>query len=247
MNWSARCAAIVPCSNEASAIADVIVAVQRYLPLVFVVDDGSSDGTGGVAKRAGAEVLQHDKRCGKGAALQTGWECARRRGFEWALALDGDGQHSAEDIPAFLDMAERTGAELVVGNRMSNPEGMPRVRRTVNRWMSKRISKLAGLQLPDSQCGFRLMNLHTWSKLAVSASHFEIESDILLAFSTRGCSIKFVPIQVIYKAEQSKIQPMRDTIRWFRWWWRARRGIQCAARALSNRPMIVPQEAQERG
>lgn len=241
MNWSNRCAAIIPCLNEASAVSEVIVAVRQYLPTTFVIDDGSSDETSDLAKRAGAEVLRHDAPRGKGAALQTGWESARARGFEWALALDGDGQHSPEEIPEFLSAAERTGAGLVVGNRMINPEGMPWLRRNVNRWMSKRISKLAGLPLPDSQCGFRLMNLNAWAKLPVTAAHFEIESDVLLAFAVGGYSIEFVPIQVIYKAEKSKIQPMRDTIRWARWWYRARHQMQRAPRTSSNPAMALPQ------
>jgi hypothetical protein len=137
--------------------------------------------------------------------------------------MDGDGQHASDDIPKFFQGAERTGAPLIVGNRMGQCADMPRVRRWVNRWMSARISALAGMPLPDSQCGFRLMNLKTWSTLASTAAHFEIESDVLLAFAARGCAIEFVPIQVIYRSEQSKIHPVRDTIRWFRWWRRARR------------------------
>lgn len=249
VNWCTQCAAIIPCLNEASAIADVVVAARQYFPIVFVVDDGSTDDTGSVARRAGAEVLRHEMPRGKGAALQTGWEHARECGSDWALTLDGDGQHSADDIPAFLDAAAQSGAELIVGNRMSHPEGMPWLRKNVNRWMSWRISKLAGLELPDSQCGFRLMNLNAWSKLAVTATCFEIESDVLLAFAARGYSIEFVPIQVIYKTELSKIHPLRDTIRWFRWWWRARRQV-CGQRApgvLLKPAIAVSEKVQERG
>lgn len=222
MDWTSQCAVVIPCLNEADKIADVVASVRQYLPAVFVIDDGSKDGTTAVARGAGAEVLQHEFSRGKGVALQTGWRRAKELGFKWALAMDGDGQHSAQDVPKFLDSAERTGAELIVGNRMAEPKGMPWLRRFVNRWMSKRISKLADVSLPDSQCGFRLMNLETWAALPVTASHFEIESDVLLAFAMRTCRIEFVPIQVIYKGEQSKIHPVRDTVRWFRWWWRAR-------------------------
>jgi hypothetical protein len=107
---------------------------------------------------------------------------------------------------------------------MSDPKGMPFVRRRVNRWMSKRISELAGVSLPDSQCGFRLMHLKTWNQLIVAASHFEIESEMLMAFARAGCAIEFTPIEVIYKTEQSKIHPVRDTVRWVKWWSRVRRG-----------------------
>ena len=222
MNCPLHCAAVIPCLNEAASIASVVRAARQHISDVFVIDDGSLDKTGALAREAGAVVLQHGQPRGKGEALRTGWKHARECGFEWALTMDGDGQHDAKEIPVFLDAAARTGAELVVGNRMANAPAMPWLRRNVNRWMSKQISKLAGVSLPDSQCGFRLMNLQTWSELPITAARFEIESDVLVAFARRGCAIRFVPIRVIYKAEQSKIHPVRDTIRWLQWWRRVR-------------------------
>jgi len=235
--------------NEVSTIAELVTAVRQHIPNVVVIDDGSTDNTSFLAKGAGAEVIRHESPRGKGAALKTGWEHARRSGFEWVLTLDGDGQHWAGDIPAFLEVAERCEPELIVGNRMDNPAGMPWLRRNVNRWMSQRISNLAGLRLPDSQCGFRLMKLKAWSKLSLTATRFEIESDVLLGFAARGYSIEFVPIQVIYKSERSKIHPVRDTIRWFRWWRQAREQMsgRPARQALPKRVIAIPPEADERG
>jgi glycosyltransferase involved in cell wall biosynthesis len=222
MNWTTQCAVVIPCLNEAARITRVVIAARRFVPAVFVVDDGSRDGTRAAAVQAGAEVLRHEFPQGKGAALQTGWTHAKSLGFHWALSMDGDGQHSANDIPKFFAAAEQTHAPLIIGNRMEDPRDMPRLRRWVNHWMSRRISALARMPLPDSQCGFRLMNLQTWASLPVNAAHFEIESDLLLVFARSECPIEFVPIEVIYKSEQSKIHPVRDTVRWFRWWWRAR-------------------------
>ncbi len=232
MNWPTQCAAVIPCLNEARTVAKVVKAVRRLVPTVFVVDDGSQDDTAANATRAGAVVLRNTVSQGKGSALQIGWNHAFKCGFDWVLTMDGDAQHSANDVPKFFAVAERTGAKLVVGNRMSDPNGMPLVRRWVNRWMSERISGLAGISLPDSQCGFRLMNLEVWKQLPVAASHFEIESDVLLAFARAGCVIEFAPIEVIYKGEQSKIHPVRDTVRWVKWWRRAVRPD--ASRFLEN-------------
>jgi glycosyltransferase involved in cell wall biosynthesis len=226
MNWRAECAAVIPCLNEAAAIGSVVAAVRRHLPAVFVVDDGSIAATARVAEEAGAEVLRHETSRGKGAALQTAWQHSRERGFKWALALDGDGQHSADDIPAFLQCAERSSAALVVGNRMADTASMPWVRRLVNRWMSRRLSKGMRCLLPDSQCGFRLMNLEVWSALPLKATHFEVESEVLLQFVAAGHRVEFVPIRVIYQDERSKIQPVRDTVRWFRWWRDARAALR---------------------
>jgi glycosyltransferase involved in cell wall biosynthesis len=220
MSWAEQCAAVIPCLNEATAIGKVIAGVRRYVPNVWVVDDGSTDATSSGAEAAGARVLRHAVPQGKGASLQDGWRAVQTAGFQWALTLDGDGQHASEDIPAFFELADETGARLVSGNRMNDTRRMPLVRRGVNLWMSRQLSRAAGTRLPDTQCGFRLMNLTDWAALPVKAVHFEIESEILIAFARAGHRIGFVPIQVIYEDERSKIHPLRDTVRWFRWWQR---------------------------
>jgi glycosyltransferase involved in cell wall biosynthesis len=218
MHWPVQCGAVIPCLNEEKSIARVVSGVRRHLPAVIVIDDGSTDATGREAQSAGAEVLRNPVPQGKGAALVRGWTHALERGLAWAVTLDGDGQHSPDDIPHLLGCAERTGASLVVGNRMGSTRDMPWLRLAVNRWMSSRISRLANRSFPDTQCGFRLMDLVAWRGLPVSASHFEIESEVLVAFARAGLRIEFVPVQSIYEEEQSKIHPWRDTLRWWRWW-----------------------------
>lgn len=209
---------VIPCLNEAGTIAHVVKGVRHYLPAVIVVDDGSSDETGRLAEGAGAEVIRQAETLGKGAALRAGCLRARERNFNWVLLLDGDGQHAPEDIPALLSAAGAGGIDLVVGNRMEAAERMPWLRRRVNAWMSRRLSAAAGMWLPDSQCGFRLMRLSAWSTLSLATTHFEVESEVLLGFVARGFEVRFVPIKTIYKDERSKIHPLRDTVRWFRWW-----------------------------
>jgi len=222
MNWAADCAAVIPCLDEERTIGSVVTAMRSYVQTVLVIDDGSADRTAELAERAGAEVLRHKCTQGKGAALQAGWQRAHDLGFTWALTLDGDGQHCPDDVPGFFKCAESTSAMLVVGNRMGNAASMPWLRRVVNRWLSRRLEKLAGRPLPDSQCGFRLMRLDSWAALPITAMHFEIESEVLLRFLVEGLRVEFVPIQAIYKGEQSKIHPWKDTVRWFRWWKKAR-------------------------
>ncbi len=233
MDWARQCVAVIPCFNEAGRIVEVVHGVQRYLPTVLVVDDGSTDATAERALAAGAEVLRQPANHGKGAALRAGWQAAREHGFAWALTLDGDGQHAPEEIPAFFDCAERTGAALVSGERMSHPAGMPWVRRQVNRWLSRRLSKLTGVRLADTQCGFRLVNLDAWSRTTLSTGRYEVESEMLLAFLAAGHKVEFVPVRVIYRTERSKINPVVDAARWLRWWLprrQARRAAQRQAR-----------------
>ncbi|MCU0772032.1 MAG: glycosyltransferase family 2 protein [Verrucomicrobia bacterium] len=221
---------MIPCLNEGKAIGRVVREVRNHLPSVLVVDDGSTDDTGARAHAAGAQVIRHATPQGKGAALRAGWTVARQQGFDWVLCLDGDGQHAAADIPAFLACAEQTGAAMVVGDRMAHPEGMPWLRRQVNRWMSRRLSRLSGKHLPDTQNGFRLINLACCAPQCTVAAHFEIESELLLDFLQQGVRVEFVPVTVIYESERSKIHPWRDTLRWFRWWRGAARRFRRARR-----------------
>lgn len=219
MDWSTQCAAAIPCLNEAGYVAAVVRGVRLYLPTVFVVDDGSTDGSAQIAEAAGAQVLRHASNQGKGAALSTAWAEARRRGFRWVLCLDGDGQHDPADLPALLVRAAQTGAELVVGNRFHNGHaGVPFMRRVVNRWMSRQLSRLAGVSLPDTQCGFRLLDLELHRRLDLATQRFEIESELLMAALAAHARVEFVPIRAIYKAGPSKIEPVTDAWRWWRWW-----------------------------
>jgi glycosyltransferase involved in cell wall biosynthesis len=223
-----KCVAVIPCLNEAANIFTLVETLRRQINDVIVVDDGSRDDTAALAARAGAEVIRHDQPRGKGASLKAGWQRAAERGFSWALCLDGDGQHSVEDVPLFLAAIRAGSADLIVGNRFANPGKMPWLRRQVNQWMSRRLARVAGIALPDSQCGFRMMRLSAWAKVPLESQHFEIESEMLLAFVAGGCSIQFVPVRTIYADERSKVNPLRDTVRWLRWW-------RAAQTKISNR------------
>lgn len=211
------CAVIIPCFNESRNIGALVAQVRRHIPWVLVVDDGSKDGTSQIALECGAKVLRHGSNLGKGASLRTGWKAASDNGFHWALSLDGDGQHSPSDIPGFLaQMTSRTA--LLVGNRMADSRKMPLVRRIANRWMTRRLTKLAGIELLDSQCGFRMVNLKALRNIAIHSLHFEIESELIAAFASKGLGIDFIDIQTIYNDGKSRINPVVDGIRWFKWW-----------------------------
>ena len=221
--WRTVCAVIIPCLNEGGTIADLVHQVRNYLTTVIVVDDGSTDGTAANAAAAGATVISMEAASGKGTALLAGWRTAADLGFTWVLNMDGDGQHAPSDIPVFLENAQPEKPALVIGNRMGNPASMPWIRRKVNRWMSARLSRRLKVPLPDSQCGFRLMHLPSLLQNGLTVQRFEVESAMILAAVRRGLPIAFVPIEVIYRHGRSKINPITDTIRWFRWFWSAGR------------------------
>ena len=215
---SFNCIAVIPCLNESASIAPLVAAVRRQHPDVLVVDDGSTDATAQLAENTGVVVIRHERNFGKGAAVRTGLAHALEQDFEWAVLLDGDGQHAPEDLPALRRCAEQTGAKLVIGNRMAQAHKMPWLRRSVNRWMSQMISRRAGKFLPDTQSGFRLIHLPTWAALPLHAQRFEVESEMLLAFLAAGRRVEFVPVQVLHSGRASHICPVADAVRWLKWW-----------------------------
>jgi glycosyltransferase involved in cell wall biosynthesis len=226
---------VIPCLNESASIATMVGAVRGQLSCVLVVDDGSTDNTAILAKNSGAIVVKHERNLGKGVALKTGLSRALKHGCEWAVTLDGDGQHAPEDLPALLRCAERTGALLVIGNRMNEARKIPWLRRQVNRWMSRKLSQRAGCHLPDTQSGFRLIHLPSWAALSLNTEHFEIESEMLMAFLAAQHPVAFVPVRVINRNRRSHIHPVTDSLRWWKWW-----------RGLERRP-AAPVEVENGG
>jgi glycosyltransferase involved in cell wall biosynthesis len=211
-------AALIPCYFEEKRIRDVAGRAHAQLDTVLVVDDGSTDSTESEARAAGVEVVRHTVNQGKGAAIKTGLkELAARTNLEYILILDGDGQHSPEEIPRFLEEANRSHAPMLVGNRMTDTKKMPFVRKMTNRFMSWQISRVCGRAIPDSQCGFRMIQRDLAPALAaIETTNFDFETEMLVVASRKGCEIAAVPISTIYGDEVSKIHPVRDTIRFFR-------------------------------
>lgn len=211
-------AALIPCYFEEKRVGEVARRVREQLDTVLVVDDGSTDRTSEEAKATGVEVMRHDVNQGKGAAIKTGLRALSARDrIEYIIILDGDGQHLPEEIPRFLAEANRSGAAMLVGNRMSDLKTMPAVRRLTNQFMSAKISGVCGQEIPDTQCGFRMMRRHLASALcAAPSTRYDYETEMLAIVARQGCQIGAVPVSTIYGDEKSKIHPVRDTLRFFK-------------------------------
>lgn len=209
-------AALIPAFLEEAHIADVARRARAQLDHVLVVDDGSADGTESAAQNAGVEVIRHAVNRGKGAAIKTGLAALGRNGIEYILILDGDGQHRPEEIPMFVAEANASGADVVIGNRMTDTRTMPLVRRLTNRFMSARISALCGQGIPDTQCGFRMLHREVVPHLFCESDAYDYETEMLIIAARRGFQISSVPVSTVYGDEKSKIHPLRDTIRFLK-------------------------------
>jgi glycosyltransferase involved in cell wall biosynthesis len=210
-------AAVIPAYQDETHIGDIVRRTLERLDHVLVVDDGSSDQTGQRARQAGAEVIVHDQNRGKGEAIKTGLGHWLNRDVTWVSLLDSDGQHLPEEIDRFMAAAaSATRPTFFVGTRMNNIAGMPFIRRVVNRYMSRRISRLCGQKIPDTQCGFRMLDRQLIPELLGGGDRFDYETEVLIIASRKGYQIESVPITTVYTDQVSKIRPVRDAVRFFK-------------------------------
>ncbi len=217
---------LVPAYNEARTIGQVISAVREMTKSVIVIDDGSRDATAQLAQDAGAIVIKHQVNKGKGAALQTGFKYVLDNGYDAVITMDSDGQHDANDIPAFLEAFNKklffpsrfhgNYPGIIIGTRMNDISKMPTVRKFTNKLTSFVGSMLARQKLSDSQSGFRLISSDVLKTVQLETSGFEMESELLIKASKAGFRIVSVPIKTIYGREISKINPKKDTYRFLR-------------------------------
>ena len=182
-----------------------------------MVDDGSTDATAERARSSGVDVVIHPQNRGKGESIKTGLRYWLERGSEYVVLLDADGQHLPEEISRFVDSAaSESNAKIFIGSRMNDISAMPLVRRIVNRYMSGKISRVCGQQIPDTQCGFRMLHRDIIPEVLSGASRFEYETEMLIIASRKGHRVASVPITTVYSDEVSSINPVRDTMRFFK-------------------------------
>jgi len=212
-----RIVILIPAHNEAKTIGSLTKTIIELGYDVIVVDDGSLDDTAVLARTQGAQVISTYKKSGKGNALRLAFKEAISKNYDAVITLDGDGQHSPSDIANLVEAYQKSHADIVNGDRMHDPVGMPWLRRATNSFMSWLISLVCRQQITDTQCGFRLITARVLKSIELISTNFEIETEILIKASKKGFRIAAAPIQTIYRDEVSKINPIRDTFRFIRY------------------------------
>lgn len=208
---------VIPAYNEGSFLEVILKKLKEKGLSVLAVDDGSKDNTYEIAKRWADIVIRSKRNFGKGASLKKGITYLKEnKKFDCIVTMDADGQHSLSDLESFFKAAEG-GADFIIGNRMDNPEGMPYFRVLTNKFMSWLISRIVGQNIPDTQCGFRLIKREVLDKIVINTKKFEIESELLIKAARLGVPIKSIKIQSIYfKNSGSSIRPFSDSLRFIK-------------------------------
>ena len=211
-------AVVIPALNEALRIRGVVEGALAHCPRVIVVDDGSDDETAARIADLPVTLLQHPVRMGKGASLRDGFREALRQGARAVLSMDGDGQHSAADIPRMLAAANRHPGHVVIGARLRRRSQQPIHRRLANEFGDWGLAWGTGYQIADSQSGQRLYPAVVAALDDVPGEDFVFEAQILISAARRlGTRCVSVPIESRYKCVHSDEQfrpshfrPLRD-------------------------------------
>ncbi len=208
---------LIPAYQARASLARVLSELRARDPAgqLLVVHDGSTDGSGSLARELGVEVVSHARNAGKGCALRTGSAWLAERGFSAAVTVDADGQHRAEDALMLARHAAPDGA-IVLGVRDLVRVGAPKPSRFSNRFSNLWVSVFAGQRLSDTQCGLRRYPLPLTLSLGAAGRGYDFESEVLVRAARRGVPIVEVPVRVIYppRAERvSHFHVVRDPAR----------------------------------
>ena len=208
--------AIIPAKDEAHNIKDVIVKTKKYVDLVLVIDDGSTDNTKEVAESLGAVIIRNEVNLGKADALKIGFKYAIEHNFDTIALLDADGQHDPDELPKLLKKLNE-GYDIVVGARKFSPELMPPLRIFANSTSSFLVSLICGTKILDSQSGYRVLRTEVVKKITFETKRYQLDTEMLIKAARCGFKIGFVEINTIYtERAKSKINQIIDPLK-FLW------------------------------
>jgi glycosyltransferase involved in cell wall biosynthesis len=205
--------AIIPAFNEDRFIGSVVLMARKHVDAVVVIDDGSADSTAVVAEAAGALVLRHSANQGKGAALNTGFQKAREMGASECVILDGDGQHSAEDIPRLVQPILNHEADMVLGSRFLGESNRAPFYRKVGQVALTLLTNLSsGVRSTDTLSGYRAFSRHALESVVFQESGWGAETELQFQAQEHHLRIKEVSIIASYR-DKAKRNPVAYGLR----------------------------------
>ena len=208
---------IVPTYNNRGTIADVIASLKEYSSDIMIVNDGSTDDTLEILNAIeGIQIQSYPVNKGKGYALKYGLGKAYEQGFRYAITIDADGQHFADDLPVFIKRIEEVPDSLLIGARNLTADNMPGKNTFANRFSNFWYKVETGQELSDTQSGYRLYPLDKIQNIHFFTSRYEFEVEIIVRAAWRGVNVENVPIKVYYPPVEERVSHFRPFHDFFR-------------------------------
>jgi glycosyltransferase involved in cell wall biosynthesis len=212
-----KCCVIIPTYNNGQTLGTVIRDVSKYTSHIIIVNDGSTDATPELLKDFPQyDIVSYMPNKGKGMALREGMRYALEKGYAYAITIDSDGQHFADDIPVFIEAIEKEPGALLVGARNLNQENMPRKNTFGNKFSNFWFMLETGISLPDTQSGYRLYPLNKLKGIRYFSSKYEFEIEVMVKAAWKGVKVMPVNIRVFYAEKGKRIshfRPFKDFAR----------------------------------
>ena len=215
---SLKICVIIPTYNNERTLKRVIDGVLEITDDLIVINDGATDSTSRILKKyTDITQIYLPKNKGKGNALRVGFKKAEELGYEFSITIDSDGQHYPEDIAVFVNQLEfETNKNiLLIGSRNMNQEAVPGGSSFGNKFSNFWYKVETGIQLKDTQSGFRLYPLKELNKIKFYTSKFEFEIENIVKAAWKGIIVKNVPVKVLYDEQErvSHFRPFKDFVR----------------------------------
>lgn len=208
---------LIPTYNNEQTLAKVLQSVMDYTDQVIVVNDGSTDSTPSVLKEfPNINLVSYMPNRGKGHALRTGFRHAVKSGYDYAITIDSDGQHFADDLGKFLVKLENHPAAIIIGARNMEQASVPGKSSFGNKFSNFWFWVETGLTMRDTQSGYRLYPVKLLNKMKFVTRKFEFEIEVLVTSAWRGIEITEVPVRVFYAEKENRIshfRPFKDFTR----------------------------------
>ncbi len=205
---------IIAAYNEAAVVAGVVAELAGCGYRVVLVDDGSTDGTGRMAAGAGAIVVTHPVNLGQGAALQTGLQFALRRGAEYIVTFDADGQHRAGDVVVLIEALRQQKVDFALGSRfLGGAVDMPPARRLLLKAATAFTRWSAGMRVTDTHNGLRAMTRRGASRISLRQNRMAHASELLGQIARSGLGYVEAPVTIQYsRYSLAKGQRLADSL-----------------------------------
>jgi glycosyltransferase involved in cell wall biosynthesis len=205
-----RTCVIVPTYNNAKTLGGLLKDLSGYTDQVIVVNDGSTDGTPEIlAQFQSLNQINYEENVGKGWALRCGFKKALELGFQYAITIDSDGQHFAEDLPKFLNEVEKNPGCLIIGKRNMEQAGIPGKSSFGNKFSNFWYWVETGYKMGDTQSGYRLYPVEQLQSMNFFTKKFEFEIEVIVRAAWKGIFITSVPVKIFYEEKSKRISHFR--------------------------------------